>query len=634
MKSFIKRLNLIILTIISACCLLITVGNDKIVKASDGVKLKDGNYERWIDRIDFTGQDYALEFYDWLIENSDGDGENDLLIDASQQSYVIEKIVETISYEGDPEDEVKQATDQHFERISNYAYAVYGAFNRDYPQVFWLSGDVRIGCNDVSYSYTVDTITYTLEVVFLIKNDDFDVRESCFVGAGSLDILQERLKMEQAIEQILNGIGDHALDSEKVEYFNKWLIENNCYRVGEITAKNRMATSALLSNDANSEFAPVCEGYARALKVLCDRVNIPCTLISGKAKGEAHMWNAVKLDDGKWYGVDATWNDPSVSGITDKKSGAENTDYLFVGSETSIGGYKFSSSHKVENTVFVGGFAYVNGPVLSIEKYASPEKVNEWDCSNLADESVLVAMYKTEEYTILNPAYKLIIWGNGEIKDYENAYSTPWFSFLEHITEIEIKDGITQIGKYAFSKTSITKVVFSESVIKICDYAFSDCENLEEIIVLSMIATCEENSFLGCDNLEIVKAHENSQIKEWMTEREFAVEFICEYNILKYNDDTHWYECECGAYKEWSAHNFGQWEIVQDATTSEEGLKERTCECGRKEHSKIEKKPTAQTQFDDLGKEQIEKLIFYGAIILGGIIIISIIIGLFKKKNS
>lgn len=634
MKSFIKRLNLIILTIITACCILITFGQTKTAKASSAVQLKDGNYEKWIDRIDLTGQDYALEFYDWLIENTDGDGENDLLIDASQQSYVIEKIEDTISYEGDPKDEVKQATDQHFERVSDYAYAVYGAFNRDCPQVFWLSGDVRIGCNDVNYSYTSDTVAYTLEIVFLIKSDDFDVRESCFVGAGSLDILQERLKMEQAIEQILNGIGDHALDSEKVEYFNKWLIENNCYRVGEITAKNRMPTSALFSNDANSEFAPVCEGYARALKVLCDRVNIPCTLISGKAKGEAHMWNAVKLDDGKWYGVDVTWNDPSVSGVTDKKSGVENADYLFVGSETSIGGYKFSSSHKVENTVFVGGFAYVNGPVLSTEKYVSPQKAGEWDCSRLSDESVLVTMYKKEEYTILNPAYKLIVWGEGELKDYENAYSTPWFLYAEYITEIDIKDGITQIGKYVFSKTSITKVEFGKSVTKICDYAFSDCEKLEEITFLSTATVCEENTFSNCNNLEVVKAHENSQIKEWMTEREFAVEFICEYNILKYNDDTHWFECECGAYKEWSAHSFGQWEIVQDSTTSEEGVKERSCECGRKERAKIDKKPTAQTQFNGVGQEQIERLIFYGAIIFGCIIIIAIIISVIKKKKE
>lgn len=54
----------------------------------------------------------------------------------------------------------------------------------------------------------------------------------------------------------------------------------------------------------------VCEGYARAFKMLCDEAGIPCALISGDGGGP-HMWNAVQMDDGKWYGVDVTWDDQS-----------------------------------------------------------------------------------------------------------------------------------------------------------------------------------------------------------------------------------------------------------------------------------------------------------------------------------
>jgi len=66
----------------------------------------------------------------------------------------------------------------------------------------------------------------------------------------------------------------------------------------------------------------VCEGYAKAFKVLCDAVDLPCMLISGEADSQGiftgrsnHMWNAVELD-GKWYSVDVTWDD-SVDGFTD-----------------------------------------------------------------------------------------------------------------------------------------------------------------------------------------------------------------------------------------------------------------------------------------------------------------------------
>lgn len=62
-------------------------------------------------------------------------------------------------------------------------------------------------------------------------------------------------------------------------------------------------TGALLSGLA------VCEGYAEAFKLICDREGIPCITILGEGGGGGHKWNYVKMDDGKWYLLDATWND-------------------------------------------------------------------------------------------------------------------------------------------------------------------------------------------------------------------------------------------------------------------------------------------------------------------------------------
>ena len=53
--------------------------------------------------------------------------------------------------------------------------------------------------------------------------------------------------------------------------------------------------------------------------------------------------------------------------------------------------------------------------------------------------------------------------------------------------------------------------------------------------------------------------------------------------------------CECGE-KETEAitklehvHSFGEWVVVKEATETEEGTKERTCECGEKETEAIAK---------------------------------------------
>ncbi len=53
----------------------------------------------------------------------------------------------------------------------------------------------------------------------------------------------------------------------------------------------------------------VCEGYAKAMKLIMDRLGIPCLYVTGRANGEGHAWNMVALE-GSYYHLDLTWNDP------------------------------------------------------------------------------------------------------------------------------------------------------------------------------------------------------------------------------------------------------------------------------------------------------------------------------------
>ena len=44
------------------------------------------------------------------------------------------------------------------------------------------------------------------------------------------------------------------------------------------------------------------------MQLLLHRAEIPCTLVSGIAQGESHMWNLVEIG-GRNYHLDPTWND-------------------------------------------------------------------------------------------------------------------------------------------------------------------------------------------------------------------------------------------------------------------------------------------------------------------------------------
>ena len=83
----------------------------------------------------------------------------------------------------------------------------------------------------------------------------------------------------------------------------------------------------------------VCQGYSEAFKLICDIYKIPCVCISGTSNGGGHMWNAVQMDDGKWYFLDITWDD---------QTNKIYYDFFLVGTDsvpTYFNRIKFSESH-------------------------------------------------------------------------------------------------------------------------------------------------------------------------------------------------------------------------------------------------------------------------------------------------
>ena len=62
----------------------------------------------------------------------------------------------------------------------------------------------------------------------------------------------------------------------------------------------------------------VCEGYSKAFKLLCDlsdfNGDVTCYLVEGRMDSEDHMWNVVKMGDGKFYLVDVTNSDSGETG--------------------------------------------------------------------------------------------------------------------------------------------------------------------------------------------------------------------------------------------------------------------------------------------------------------------------------
>ena len=571
-SSLSKKVINILAVIIGAILVFALVFNYGYARADGGVQLSSGSHQNWVDRIDCTGAEYARDFYDWLIENSDGDGVEDALIDGSLPNITVRTLEGTTYFDpsasGTMQEKAKAVVEviatQNQKESFDYISSAFYAFDRDFPQVFWLSGQISLGSKYSFRYYNNGKVEYTQEISFRLNEDGFDIRANDYKNK---DYIYEQIGVvNSAVNSITSGVDADASRYEKVEYFNDWLTENNAY-ANNIGENSRDCRGALLGQDANSAYAPVCEGYARAFKLLCDKAEIPCTLVSGDAKGEAHMWAIVQMENGEWYGVDTTWNDPTVSGVHSKKSGSENHDYLLVGANTMIDGYAFSSSHIVQNKPSQNSIEFLNQPEISQEKYGAAVLENEWDISVLNDGSVKAELYQAEGHTLLNPAYKLIIKGNGEMKSYASPLSSPWILYSAHIVEIEIRSNITAIGQNAFCGfTSLEKVtVLGETALP--SGSFENCKSGFEIFAHSGYGVYQSAINFGFN------AKSLCQIDEWTVTAQQSCEIdeklsgccaTCNFVAEKVGKLAY-------------GHDFGEWTLKTNPTQTQSGHAQRVC---------------------------------------------------------
>lgn len=345
--------------------------------------LAGGNYYKWVDRMNVPA--FVLTFYNRLVEAADNDGYQDFLIsDAAFSKANARKINTGYGYEYFSAVQycaLKNPTYAQREYVYATLRAAFDAFTMDHPEVFWLSGNTR-AC------YVQSGSTYTFYLLLKVHSGSvsstFDMRESNY---GSASAIKADIKVrDNAVTNILNSSGVKSATSVYgvIRALNEWLTKNCEYNtklslgIGYEGKRAHNCLSALTGGYGVN--GPVCEAYAKAFKILCNKKGIPCALTVGDA-GEAHMWNSVRLY-GVWYEVDVTWNDPTTGYSAGRVSGYENEDYLLVGKDTYINGSRFQYSHTTTNDVSTAPFDFPNGPVISSSAYVHKSQSTTPDTLN------------------------------------------------------------------------------------------------------------------------------------------------------------------------------------------------------------------------------------------------------------
>lgn len=131
------------------------------------------------------------------------------------------------------------------------------------------------------------------------------------------EVEQKRVLVDEYVESVLlrAPVSD---DYEKIKYVYDYVIENCTY---DLDAENNQNVLSVVEGGRT-----VCQGYAKMVQLLLEKMDVFCTLVNGSANSsddpndyEAHVWNIVRCN-GEYYNLDATWGD-SVFRLIDEAGG-------------------------------------------------------------------------------------------------------------------------------------------------------------------------------------------------------------------------------------------------------------------------------------------------------------------------
>lgn len=99
----------------------------------------------------------------------------------------------------------------------------------------------------------------------------------------------------------------------------------------------------------------------------------------------------------------------------------------------------------------------------------------------------------------------LKIYGTGAMPDYSETNLPPWYGYADSILAIEVAEGITRIGAFAFMQLENAQMVsMGHTVLTIGDYAFYDCDGVERVYMSENLTEIGRSAFERCRSLKAV----------------------------------------------------------------------------------------------------------------------------------
>ena len=204
----------------------------------------------------------------------------------------------------------KVYTKYFFSMLSRREQKVYNALLQN-----WLN--FKETCNilgsyqDLDFQRIIESVLKDNPELFYIDVSKMSLSVTAFSTICSCRFLFTRSQIEAKKQELFNKIKEirtqYKSNIDREVFVYKYILTHVEYSYQFELEDLYNAYGALVLGKA------VCEGYSKAMKLLCDEFEIPCIIVSGFAinqstgNRERHAWNIIKRPNGIFH-VDATWD--------------------------------------------------------------------------------------------------------------------------------------------------------------------------------------------------------------------------------------------------------------------------------------------------------------------------------------
>lgn len=247
----------------------------------------------------------------------------------------------------------------------------------DHPyELYWYGKTDGYTYQPPGYTYTSSGVSYPDDAALsfeLFVSADYSQSGSthtCKTNASKIAAVNNTVPAAQAV--VANAISAGCdTDYKKLVYYRDWISDNTDYNSAASMGGYSFGDpwQLIYVFDGNDSTTVVCEGYSKAFKLLCDLSTFKSAktgaylvngMMSGGTGAGAHMWNIVRMDDGKYYLADITNYD-----VADRDVRAS----LFLGTYYSFLSENGQYNYLVDNNVIMS-YLYSN---KMLELYSAEE---------------------------------------------------------------------------------------------------------------------------------------------------------------------------------------------------------------------------------------------------------------------